>query len=972
MEIFHLNEFVYGLHLNDIKNDNTRNNVIKKILAALDSICPGSYMPFFFIAASGNNSLFLKPTDNKEEDSIPFAQTISSTDFAPYLSEESSIFNSCSGKEASNILYKGIKNILACINDAEHSSYCWYFDISIIWHWESMKSVDPLFTTFVNKPNKEANSVIKANKAAYFTLVSILNACMPVNPDYDDSYDDMSEEAFFSAKEEWLDFCDSLIMEFYCKRHSEYHEIPEGFCRIINSLLFDAQNHILYDPFNYYGQFALNINAHMSTPRELKTPAFYLYDEINDEIMLATEARMALRNCFSLTSERFRNLLQKIDTKSKDKKNEGSPKVDAKNIYFVTMPPFVKSIEINGKNVDPIVYSIEKGLSFVDQGGKMAIIVPSSVLISKKYDEIRMKLINDSHVVKFILMPSGSMDTMTGIATTILFADGSLKSDQVKFVDATNYFHKSPLYGNGRLAYNGNFDYIAISNLCHYDSFPIADGETEGLYIFNMHIWCPSEEQEGVLRRNEWDVEYYDGLSAESFKHDIKLVLKEEIRQNDYLLNPSFYFDHTTLVPEGYCVKKLSDILQEVEEIVPKPTIGKFISAKELHRNDFFSEIAEDKLPNIQDVSSYGLSKVIKISPKPTIIVSKLGSLVPTAITPTHTLYGNIQNIHSYLLTDENVDAVYLANEMRKDYFKNQLHYSKMVSGMWNELDLRHLSVFIPLPSSDRTSIDIQRETVSKESRNRLGSLGEQLIQSEEKRFNDYVMALRQRKHRLAQILNQVDPAFGLLNRTREKNKGILRDTDIVASRTGETVAQYFGKVQQGLDKIEHLLETFVDKNQWGKPKTFALEDFFEAFIAKHLCGNYKIVLVNSNTADELQYHIVNMPKDELSTVVENIIANAETWGFNDASRTDYVVRISLRDSEDQVLISIANNGTPIHPSVDRNHIFDWGVGTHTGVGTWQAKNIVEHYGGKICIDEHPDVEDGFQTEYLITLPREF
>lgn len=71
MKMFPLNEFVKSLNLNNIGNDDVRKKVIKQILDALDHICPGSYMPYFFIAASGNNGLSLGPTSDKDKESLP-------------------------------------------------------------------------------------------------------------------------------------------------------------------------------------------------------------------------------------------------------------------------------------------------------------------------------------------------------------------------------------------------------------------------------------------------------------------------------------------------------------------------------------------------------------------------------------------------------------------------------------------------------------------------------------------------------------------------------------------------------------------------------------------------------------------------------------------------------------------------------------------------------------------------------------
>ena len=69
------------------------------------------------------------------------------------------------------------------------------------------------------------------------------------------------------------------------------------------------------------------------------------------------------------------------------------------------------------------------------------------------------------------------------------------------------------------------------------------------------------------------------------------------------------------------------------------------------------------------------------------------------------------------------------------------------------------------------------------------------------------------------------------------------------------------------------------------------------------------------------------------------------------------------------VSISISNNGEPIHPSVDRKRFFEWGYGSGSGIGTWQLKDIVEHYGGTIELHEYSEKDTSFAIEYYIVLP---
>ena len=67
--------------------------------------------------------------------------------------------------------------------------------------------------------------------------------------------------------------------------------------------------------------------------------------------------------------------------------------------------------------------------------------------------------------------------------------------------------------------------------------------------------------------------------------------------------------------------------------------------------------------------------------------------------------------------------------------------------------------------------------------------------------------------------------------------------------------------------------------------------------------------------------------------------------------------------------IRISNNGEKIPVGMATDQIFSWGVGTGTGLGSWQTKNIVEHFGGSIEFIQNDDAADGFYIEYRILLP---
>lgn len=996
MAVFSFDEYVYEVMNIKAENDISRKKqVIRLTLDALDKLCPGSFMPFFFLYAASYNRV--KLIINTGEQASASSLLIKSNEIREFILPKGKLMpllgdvlvkEIADGKisQLGMLIWNVIKSIISVIGIDENENSCFWDFHEYTDDGENVyvdENEQPLEDSFYDRLKKVLGTLESHdpffqndfNKAIYYVLVCFLiNSKLDLPNDMDYQFltiDDVMR--YYREQADWHNFYDEVIMDTYSQYHPEYKPIPRALTRIVNGLFLNAETHVMYDPICSLGMFALNVNAQMSNLRDQKSPRTFITEPQDEATICATAVRLLFRDCTA---------------------NFDGINADASNVYFVAMPMMDLTFSDADKGFKVIKNTFKLGIDCVQKDGKMAIIIPSSVLVEKKYEEIRQSIIELPFETKIISLPKEAMGE-ANISVSIVYVDGTEKNDEIKLVDAFDYVYKEDDAGKTPSMFSfikpifertdiGDvyINYTSISNLCYHDTFPEGEeGTNKGGFQFGNEIWNENCYETDDAATDEYgDRKDYD-LSRDAFDHDICIIGKDDIKANGNSLNPSDYFNRPVVAPVGFEIDRLSEVLQLTVEEEKNPCIGKVLSRNALQEANTAYSIDIDTLP-IEHIEA-GTPVICK---SPTVVMSKYGTLKTCFVHSSSPVYYDGKTIDAYTLRNDSIMVEYLVNEMHKDYFAEQVQVSKIRRGLLNntkELSLFRLRVNVPLSKGEISSIETQKEIVRKELEIRLRLLSRQNKLLNDQRFNEYIMSLRQRKHRIAQILNQVCPAFNLLNRTREKNDGILRDTDIVATRTGENVAQYFGKVQLGLDKIERLVDTLVDKNQWGKQEVFSLEDFVSQFASKHICKNYQIALQLNNIVgidsvkdetDMLTRRMVNMPKDELSTVFENIIANAETWGFNDSNRTDYAVRISLGESEDRdnVLVFIANNGTPIHPSVDREHIFDWGVGTHTGVGTWQAKNIVEHYGGNIRINEYPDAKDGFQTEYEISLPREY
>lgn len=104
----------------------------------------------------------------------------------------------------------------------------------------------------------------------------------------------------------------------------------------------------------------------------------------------------------------------------------------------------------------------------------------------------------------------------------------------------------------------------------------------------------------------------------------------------------------------------------------------------------------------------------------------------------------------------------------------------------------------------------------------------------------------------------------------------------------------------------------------------------------------------------------------------ENLCTNASKYGFINPDRKDYAIRITISntvvDNTPMVRLVIDNNGAPLPKGMSAKKMFTWGVGKGTGIGTWQARHIIEHFGGNITFHQK-ESDDGFNVGFEIVLP---
>lgn len=622
--------------------------------------------------------------------------------------------------------------------------------------------------------------------------------------------------------------------------------------------------------------------------------------------------------------------------------SDSTKEFEGKINNILTTPPFNLQI-INEKGDKEFAdhFVIRRGVEMLADNGMMAIVVPVSFLSRRDTFDIRKDLVSKHLLTHVVYLPE-NIFSFTRISTAILLVHKNTKKESLKFVDATS--RRANIYG---------LNVAAISNLIEHDVYP----KREGDFTFGEYNLC-------------------DELTPSVFNTCISFEDYGNIAANDYDLSPSYYFSSYIDIPEGFKLVQFHELVSAKSPAnISNEVEGKVLSN---------SNLAKDyQMPyvDIDSLDSKVVNRNFKLLEKKSLLVSSMNELKPSIYVPSGVNVYVSPNVLAFYLNDKKINADYLVGELSKDYVREQLRLRIMGSTIqrikWD--DILWLKILVP---DSKDFLKKEKDIANTRRDDYLEKMGVELSDLKDRRHDEYVKMLRQRKHRIQQVMNEFAPAFSLLDKCREKNEGILRDDDIVSTRTGETVSSYFQKLHVILNKVEDLVTNLVDKENWGSSSMVNIDSYVDNIPQHHLSDKYDIQALHDHdvyieeegeTADLNNDRFISVNPDDLTIIFDNIIANASKWGFTDSIRRDYRIRIYVSDTtidgKSAVRICISNNGSPIHPTVDRKRFFDWGYGSGTGIGTWQLKDIVEHYGGSIRLNENPEETSGFVTEYEIVLP---
>lgn len=331
------------------------------------------------------------------------------------------------------------------------------------------------------------------------------------------------------------------------------------------------------------------------------------------------------------------------------------------------------------------------------------------------------------------------------------------------------------------------------------------------------------------------------------------------------------------------------------------------------------------------------------------------------------------------LKTKQGVSAQYVAALLCDEDIKLQIR--RTCEDVFDSPDLAYVLDRIYVP--DHTPIERERFIASVAM-----SAYDNLKKEKEQDLTNYSKGIRLRKHALSQSLSSVSSLFDTLNTLRKRNFGTLDDTDVVSVK-GFTVADIFERLEKWLPEVMETVDHLADIDySFGKIESINPETFIEEYISSHdnewmnFSASVNWIRGNNIARDDIKMNgivlvrkgepvnIFNFPKDALCRILDNIVSNAKEYAFTDKGREDYDLHFSWRMNGTDLVIEIANNGTPIPEDRDVRSLLEYGVSSnlhskgHNGIGCHEIKGIMNRYNGDFEIVSKP--QDKYTVRYLL------
>lgn len=594
---------------------------------------------------------------------------------------------------------------------------------------------------------------------------------------------------------------------------------------------------------------------------------------------------------------------------------------------IISNPPYAMRFVNKYKNFDSEFktieqFLIEKGVHSLSENGKLIALIPQGFLFRGMQEQRLREFLIENDLIDTIISLPGGLLLNTGIPLTILVINKSKEfRGKVKFVDATNF----------------------VTNV---------DSRIKALDDIKLLNFVQSDVIDNSI---------------------VRIVEKEQIRNNDYNLSVARYFQEQI---EGV---KLGDIIQPLRgHRINLPISGKLLRIRDLKDDNV------DFLLDYNAVEEKELNRYIiqQIDESCILLAIRWKTLKPTFFEFKGKPIFKSQDIFSAKIDESRVDKAYLVNELKSEYVQNQLDSYRLGTTIpfIRKDDL--LDIVIKLPSLEEQKAKVSGIIELSSKLKELEAEKENLLKGIKKEETESSTSL---SHILGKPLLSIGSSLEIIQNTLSKVYPEWKEVLI-----SETKQFYMIDAFESISKNVKYIQELTDENTaLVNVSSFNLTEinflkFLSEFVKnekKSLKNNIELKLdIHEDIKGQMNSKIFILGNEQkLKIVLINLIDNAKNHAFIDPDmenkinieilpftrneREASLLNYDIDGRKSYVEVKVSNTGKPfpkdftLDDYIRKN--FSVGKNRNRGLGGYEVNEIIKaHNEGKKALNISSSKED--------------
>lgn len=240
-----------------------------------------------------------------------------------------------------------------------------------------------------------------------------------------------------------------------------------------------------------------------------------------------------------------------------------------------------------------------------------------------------------------------------------------------------------------------------------------------------------------------------------------------------------------------------------------------------------------------------------------------------------------------------------------------------------------------------------------------------------QKAYDEYRKDVRMKKHAIGQTVFNLKNWWDNLNRARQKGNGVVSDADTIGVTSKITVAEIYWNLDITMSKLSTQLNKF-DSGYGLSREEFDLPTFLEQYIAENSSPDFTFEYnANAyrwnNEGETNDTNVIKQPsiifsKEALTMVLDNIVNNACTHGFQGRPNEQNKIKLTIHDHGTDCILTVSNNGAPLKDDFQKEDVFVYGQTSgetkeHFGIGGYEIKRLMNEFEGDVELLANSDSE---------------